>query len=410
VPCRPSATEPADRGHSEAAAGAARPEVDYAIVGAGLSGLMLARALLRVASPRARLLVADPRPRDDGPVTFAYWSRQPGPLEEWTIRDWDTLTIIGRSGVRQQVALGRWRYRAVDWARARADLLERTMADPRVSFVATAVDGVTDGPHSATVRLGGREMSSRWVFDSRPRPLGKATSASGRARPTMTQTFHGVWVSSDRPSIRTDAATLVDFSADDGDDLGFSYVLPVTPSLAMVMAVRMGATSVLPDPQPTVERLFDGADWHVRGRESGATSLAVGRRSRRLGRHVLDVGTRGGRVRPSTGYAVTRIVTDSEAIRRSLTRHDHPFAVPPDPRWQRTLDAIWLRALARERADLEPAFLALFAGAPIDATLRFLDGEATPDDVLTVVRSLPAAPFLRALLPGTGDTTTSRVR
>ena len=37
------------------------------------------------------------------------------------------------------------------------------------------------------------------------------------------------------------AATLADFSCDDGDDLGFSYVLPTGPATAMVMSVRMGA-------------------------------------------------------------------------------------------------------------------------------------------------------------------------
>jgi lycopene beta-cyclase len=117
-----------------------------------------------------------------------------------------------------------------------------------------------------------------------------------------------------------------------------------------------------------------------------------------VGRHVLRIGRRGGRVRPSTGYAVLRILADTRAIRRSLRRHGHPFAVPADPAWQRALDRIWLHALQRERAALEPAFLSLFTNASVDQVLRFLDGEARPGDVLAVVRALPPRPFLRALL------------
>jgi lycopene beta-cyclase len=119
---------------------------------------------------------------------------------------------------------------------------------------------------------------------------------------------------------------------------------------------------------------------------------------------VLAIGSRGGRVRASTGYSVTRILTDSRAIARSLAEHGHPFVVPPDPRRDRVLDRVWLRALARERAGLEPAFLRLFAGAPIDGVLRFLDGRAGPGDVARVVRALPPAPFLRAAVLSAADT------
>jgi lycopene beta-cyclase len=78
------------------------------------------------------------------------------------------------------------------------------------------------------------------------------------------------------------------------------------------------------------------------------------------------------------------------------------MGVPPDPRWQRALDAIWLRALVREQAALEPAFLALFAQAPIDRVLRFLDGGAGPRDIASVVRALPPGPFLRAAVEQAG--------
>ena len=111
---------------------------------------------------------------------------------------------------------------------------------------------------------------------------------------------------------------------------------------------------------------------------------------------MLAIGARGGRVRASTGYAVTRILTDTDAILASLRSQGHPFAIPADPHRDRLLDAIWLHALATQRAELEPAFLALFAGVPIDRVLRFLDGRGSTDDLAHVVLALPRGPFLRA--------------
>jgi hypothetical protein len=62
----------------------------------------------------------------------------------------------------------------------------------------------------------------------------------------------------------------------------------------------------------------------------------------------------------------------------------------------RALDAIWLHALARQRAALEPAFLALFAGVPIDSVLRFLDGAAGVGDLARVIAALPPGPFVKS--------------
>jgi lycopene beta-cyclase len=373
------------------------PEYDHTVVGAGLSGLMLTRALLDTApsAGRPRVLLADPRPADASPVTFAFWATGPGPLDRWTIGQWDSLMVVGHQGQARTVGLDGAVYRAVDWGRGRAELLDQVAADPRVTMVSAPVGSVRDGLAEAAVDVDGRWTTSRWVYDSRP---------TGWRRPrrtglALTQAFRGLWVRTDRDTVPTGAATLMDFSADDGPDLGFTYVLPISTRSAMVMAVRIGSETALPDPGPSVPSVVGDAGWRVEAEESGTTPLVVPSPPRRRGRRVLAIGVNGGRARASTGYAVTRILADTLHIRRSLDRHDHPFALPPDPLWQRGLDRIWLHALARERAGLESAFLSLFTQAPLGAILRFLDGEAGPRDVLAVVNALPPGPFLRALFP-----------
>jgi lycopene beta-cyclase len=46
---------------------------------------------------------------------------------------------------------------------------------------------------------------------------------------------------------------------------------------------------------------------------------------------VLAIGVNGGRIKPSTGYAFSRVQADSEAIVQSLLTHGHPFALPAGP-------------------------------------------------------------------------------
>jgi len=346
------------------------------------------------------VLLVDPRPADDQPVTYAFWTQRPTVLDRWQIGSWHELDVVGHDHRTRPLDLGEWRYCAIDWGRGRADLLAQMSADPRVTVLHEPVDTVASDDRSAQILVGGQQLSGRWAYDSRP------TSAAGllsEMRPdarcvVLAQAFRGAWVATRDDVLDCSAATLLDFSADNGDDLGFSYVLPVSPRLAMVMAVRMGATTELPDPMPAIPRVVGSAPWTIRAEEQGVTPLFVPQPPRRTGPRVLAIGRRGGRVRASTGYAVLRILADTAAIQCSLDRHGHPFDIPADPGWQRRLDRIWLRALRRERAELEPAFLSLFTRASVDAVLRFLDGEARARDVLEVIGALPPRPFLRALL------------
>lgn len=373
---------------------------DHVIVGAGFSGVMLAWRLLQDSSlsdtvaGHPRILIADRSFERRGPTTFAFWSRGGTVLDPWELGSWQCLRVIGHDGRIRNLALEGWRYAAISWDAARADLLDQLASDPRVTLIEGAVDEVRDGTDRAWMRLGDQWFTGGYIYDSRP-PEHEATSGTARAL-TLFQAFRGIWVHSDEIEVDHSAATLLDFSADDGPDLGFAYVLPIDRQTAMVMAVRMGATTELPDPEPAVPRELGQDGWHVVGQERGVTRLITPAPRRREGARLLAIGARGGRVRASTGYAVTRILTDTDAILASLRSRGHPFAIPTDPRRDRFLDAIWLHALATERAELEPAFLALFAGVPTDRVLRFLDGRSSTGDLVHVVRALPRGPFLRA--------------
>jgi lycopene beta-cyclase len=112
---------------------------------------------------------------------------------------------------------------------------------------------------------------------------------------------------------------------------------------------------------------------------------------------IVAIGARAGLVKASTGYAYQRIQEHSAAIAASLARSGHPFGIPPPRRWYRFLDAILLRVLERDPAQLETAFAGLFFANPAERILRFLDEESRLRDDLRIMASLPPGPYLRAV-------------
>lgn len=111
---------------------------------------------------------------------------------------------------------------------------------------------------------------------------------------------------------------------------------------------------------------------------------------RRAGVHILNIGTRGGMVKPSSGYAFLRIQHDSAAIVRSLEKYKHPFTIPSSPSRFRLVDTILLQIL-KNRSDLSvQVFSDLFSKNPIHRLLRFMD------ETLQVMSSVPGLPFMAA--------------
>jgi lycopene beta-cyclase len=118
---------------------------------------------------------------------------------------------------------------------------------------------------------------------------------------------------------------------------------------------------------------------------------------RRLGGRVMSIGTKGGRVKPSTGYAFLRIQRDSAAIVQSLIEHEQPFAVPARRGRFGLHDSILLNIMTQHPDDLKPIFTLMFRDNPIQRIFRFLDETATLSEEARFIASLPPWRFLQAL-------------
>ena len=145
-----------------------------------------------------------------------------------------------------------------------------------------------------------------------------------------------------------------------------------------------------------IETYLSGTPFEIIEDESGIIPMTDQPFPRRGGQRIMRTGTKGGRVKASTGFAFLRTQRDSERIVRSLERHGHPFDVPAPPRRYATFDAMLLSILKETPERGREIFVDLFEKNPLPRVWQFLDEEAGLAENLKLMASVPSSPFISA--------------
>lgn len=383
---------------------------DYAILGAGVSGLSLARLLCHGPLADRSILLIDGARDHEQPRTLSFWSTEPTPLDPLVRHRWSALRVIDAQG-EVTVPLSDHRYQTLFFA----DLQRLTRAElaehPRHRVVEGRVAALEEDAEGVTVTVGEQRFRARWAFDSRFRLRDLAVDP--RRFHLLHQRFHGWIVRAEHDAFDPARVTFLDFRAGLRPGAAFFYVLPFGPREALVELVTLEPLERA-DPEPALrDYLARALGLHgpeIAAREAGLSPLTEQPFPRRRGARVRALGVAAGRLKATTGYAVTRILDDAAAIVRSLERHGHPFDAPPDRRLYRFLDGVLLELWSSRPEEIPRAFSALFRKNPGDRVLRFLDERASLRDLAALIGSLPLVPFARACARWTWRRLTAALR
>ncbi|MQS07942.1 lycopene cyclase family protein [Streptomyces alkaliphilus] len=379
-------------------------DADVVIVGAGAAGLSLAHHLCGAAGAGLEVVLLDapPGPLRPAERTWCFWEAPGGEWDDLLTASWRRLRVRAPSGrkiVDEPPALRYKMLRSGDFGtRVRA-----RMAESGIRCVEVTVESVVDGPTGAEARgrdAAGRPVTvrGRWVLDSRP------PRSMGPARTLWWQHFRGWFVRTEGPVFDPSVADLMDFrTPQPARGLSFGYVLPLGEREALVeytefsptVLNRAGYERALRD---YTERVLKAGRLTVTGTEEGVIPMTDARFPRRAGRSVFRIGTAGGAVRPSTGYAFAATQRQAAGVARALADGRAPIPPPAHRGRSLAMDAVMLRALDRGRVRGDDFFTGLFSGVPMARLLRFLQGETRPTEDLTIGRHTPMWPMTRTAL------------
>lgn len=194
---------------------------------------------------------------------------------------------------------------------------------------------------------------------------------------------------------------MFDFRVEQRGAFRFMYLLPISEYESLVEYTLFSPT-LLPvrEYEGEIERYLRETlgltDWEIVEREDGIIPMTEQPFPRRGGNRIMYTGTKGGRVKASTGFAFHRTQKDSRRIVDSLLASGQPFHGVEPPKRYRTFDSMLLAVLDSLGGEGYRIFIDLFEKNPIERVFRFLDEEGSLPENIALMNSVPWWPFIAA--------------
>ncbi|MEI6044372.1 MAG: lycopene cyclase family protein [Chloroflexota bacterium] len=360
---------------------------DFILVGGGVAGLTLAYQLVNSPLADRSILIIDRDAKTKNDRTLSFWAEEPTLFDDIVYHAWNQITFASDETAKE-FNLGDYSYKTIRGIDLYRFVHEKLAAFSNVEFLRGRVETVEEGSEGAYVSVGEQRYFGQWVFDSRLKPFEfKHDPAFGKQ--VLRQYFKGWMLETAEPIFNPNNATLFDFRIPQADDMRFFYVLPFSEREALIEYVGLKHLAYDTIMQDYVENILKLKNYTVKPIEGGAILLTDRRFERQASQHVLRIGSAGGMIKPSSGYAFTRILKDSKAIVNSLVNYGHPFKLPKVKPFYRFLDSQMIEAMNRFSGKMKVIFTAMFMHNPAQNIFRFLDETPTLWELIALIASLP---------------------
>ena len=371
-------------------------DTDLLILGGGCSGLSLGLRLAENARP-SRTVILESRTAYDNDRTWCFWRQRSHRFEHLVSEQWSKMAVTSAA-----------RSIAFDCAATPYQMI------PAGRFYAAAQQAVAQSGHVSLstgvtvlhppIFTGGRwnvstsagTITARRIVDTRP------PSASLAADPLLWQSFYGQEIACERPSFDPTTVGLMHFARSLNGNIMFHYVLPSSPTCALVETTvfgphRLGAPDLGVAQADAVARLCGGAPVSILREEVGVLPMGMSAPLAAQEHGYVRVGLMSGAARPSTGYAFQRIQRWADACAADIGAGREARRHQPDPILQRMMDRLFLRVLRGHPERGPELFVRMFGDAGADRVIRFLSDQGTLADCVTIGLHLPLRLFLGEL-------------
>lgn len=362
---------------------------DFIIAGAGCAGYSLLYHLLQDPElSQKKILVVDANFNKSNDRTWCFWEDVEGPFESIVCKKWSKIEVL-KGSLDRLLPTAPFEYKmiqGIDFYKYISDFASRFTNVEWVASKILSIDRIQN--NTARVHWEGGAAMADYVFSS---------INGDRIASTLWQHFRGIVVEFDTPVFDQAIARLMDFNVPQMDATAFMYLLPITDKKALV-EYTLFSPSILEAHQydevlsAYLAAHYKGQNYTIVHTEQGAIPMTTKNMDTKDG-PVIAIGTIGGAVKASTGYAFQFIQEQTQQLVRQLKLNQSLNAAVHHTRHQ-FYDAVLLYILEHRKMQGDEIFARIFKQNDAATIFKFLSNTSTLMEDIRIMISLPTPIFL----------------
>ncbi|MFN0204307.1 MAG: lycopene cyclase family protein [Bacteroidia bacterium] len=371
---------------------------DYIIAGAGCSGLSLLHYILQVPNLKEKkILLIDKEWKTQNDRTWCFWEAGVGDFEQLVCKKWDILTFK-RQNVHLDLNINPYHYKMIQGIDFYEFIQKEIAQFPNITFLAANIEKITETENTAEVITDKGVFSAEIVFSSVLN-----YQENPRKHNAVAQHFKGWLIEVGEERFEENKATFMDFSIPQENETRFVYVLPRDKRTALVEYTVFSNQLISSEEYDKLIQYYlkthlQITDYQILHTEMGVIPMTNYPFHTHDKKRIFYIGTAGGQVKASSGFAFQRIQKAMKKVAEQLEKGEMPRK-KQDFRFQKYawFDTLLLNVMLNHRFPSDKIFHFLFKNNPPQRVLAFLNEETTIIEDLKIMNSVPSMPFIRAI-------------
>ncbi|MEM9545016.1 MAG: lycopene cyclase family protein [Bacteroidota bacterium] len=371
---------------------------DYIILGAGAAGLSLAyRMALDEFFTSKRIAIIEKGEKNKNDRTWSFWECENGPFESIVEHKWDILHFFSKT-LQKKLDVHPYKYKMISGLKFYNYTLPTIHEAPHITHIKAEVTHIEEMEDVVRIDTSSGSYVSPVVFKSYP----SVKRIDKDRHLYVDQHFKGFVISTEEDKFDPSEATFMDFRIDQNGEARFFYVLPHSARKALVEVAIFSNELLTDDAYNTILKDYirdylDIHKYHIDEEEFGVIPMTTFPFKNYNSRRIFHIGTGGGVVKPSSGYAFKRIQEHSDQIIVCL-KNNRPLSKSYEGLHGRYVlyDKVMLHAMLKNGVPGEEIFTKLFQKKKASSIFKFLDQKTSFFEDLNIFTAPPMWPFTKS--------------
>ncbi len=386
---------------------------DFTIIGAGAAGLWLAISLLEHDLLKNKTLCIIENDANKGnDRTWCFWADQQLIPNHLISKTWTAIYNPFYNTVRNQLNPYVYNHiRSEDFYSKSKEILNKCS---NVFWINDEFESFNEKKQLVMVKTIKAQFETKRLFISSLPKVNSGTNNSSeldkflgtnksRANLFLWQSFVGWRIKTQNPSFDDTCATMMRFDIAQQNSTQFLYVLPFSNTEALIEITRFGEEKLsLSSAEIALKEYLtnNNIEYEKIEEEIGAIPMTTkfDMQNKKLDAQtkIIYIGTPGGALKPTSGYAFKRIFNYSKQLAFAIKNNTELPTMYRHWRFQ-LYDHLLLRILKHHPEQGKGIFERLFETQPVKKVFRFLDEETNIWEEISIFSRLPIRLFMNSL-------------